>query len=241
LPGPEVTPLPAVPALPAQTRIVVEQPEPDRLCLRWPPDPGRKADRGGWLALPRRLWGFLQWLFAFVIWLAILLLLGLIWFSGMVQLLSGGGGQPGFGAVVAVLGVFFFSWTLIGVLGVGRDVWHLVVGDRPEGLTLTPGAVLHEPGRSDLLDWVVPGQRGQPWRFGSGQVRLIRRSELGAVRLDRVPGRQRLTIDCGVERVEVGRGLAEPEREWLADLLRAWAGPAPVPSQREERHAQCIP
>jgi hypothetical protein len=42
--------------------------------------------------------------------------------------------------------------------------------------------------------------------------------------LDRVGERQRLTVDGGGERVEIGHALREPEREWLHEVLRAWAG-----------------
>ena len=55
---------------------------------------------------------------------------------------------------------------------------------------------------------------------------MIPRQELGPIRLDRVGERQRLTIDVGAERIEIGRLLREPEREWLAGTLRAWAGQA---------------
>jgi hypothetical protein len=34
-------------------------------------------------------------------------------------------------------------------------------------------------------------------------------------------------LDWGAERVEIGRRLREPGREWLAEVLRRWAGQAP--------------
>jgi hypothetical protein len=50
---------------------------------------------------------------------------------------------------------------------------------------------------------------------------------VGPIRLERVGGRQRLSLDWGAERVEIGRRLREPGREWLAEVLRRWAGQAP--------------
>jgi hypothetical protein len=55
-------------------------------------------------------------------------------------------------------------------------------------------------------------------------ARTIPREELGDVRLEEVEGRQRLTIDHGAESIESGAELREPGREWLAEILRDWAG-----------------
>ena len=50
----------------------------------------------------------------------------------------------------------------------------------------------------------------------------ILKREIGAVRLERVGERQRLTIDHGAERIEIGAFLREPEREWLYEVLKQW-------------------
>ena len=36
------------------------------------------------------------------------------------------------------------------------------------------------------------------------------------------PGLQRLRVDVGAERVEIGKSLTEPEREWLYGVLKQW-------------------
>ena len=40
--------------------------------------------------------------------------------------------------------------------------------------------------------------------------------------LERVGERQRLRVDFGADRIEIGNLLREPEREWLAEQLREW-------------------
>jgi hypothetical protein len=39
-------------------------------------------------------------------------------------------------------------------------------------------------------------------------------------------GGLRLRYDLGADRVEVGRHLCEPEKEWLAEVLKRWQEPA---------------
>lgn len=61
-----------------------------------------------------------------------------------------------------------------------------------------------------------------------GWFRLTRKrfdiplEKLAEFKLERVGGRQRLTIDYGADRIEIGYGLREPEREWLAARLKDW-------------------
>jgi hypothetical protein len=207
MPHPEKSLLPAIPALPAKTWIVVEQPEPDRLRLHWLPHPERKVRWGRGRPL-RALMGIS------VGWLIALLVTGGIWLAEMGQLLSGGGGPViAQASSAAFIGVFVTLLVLIGV-GLGLGFWTVTQPERPESLTLTPGVLIHDPGHININGQVLTGKGSE-----------IRRPLLGEVCLDRVLGRQRLTIDRGVERIEVGAGLREPEREWLARLLQAWAGP----------------
>ena len=44
-------------------------------------------------------------------------------------------------------------------------------------------------------------------------------NEMSNLSLDFAGDRQRLTFDVGVERVEIGESLTEPEREWLYEVL----------------------
>ena len=47
----------------------------------------------------------------------------------------------------------------------------------------------------------------------------IDRNTIGPFVLERVGARQRLRVDNGAERIEIGHLLQEPEREWLAENL----------------------
>jgi hypothetical protein len=53
---------------------------------------------------------------------------------------------------------------------------------------------------------------------------IIPKAEIGEIKLERVGERQRLRIDHGVERIEIGRFLQEPEREWIFESLKQWKG-----------------
>jgi hypothetical protein len=48
----------------------------------------------------------------------------------------------------------------------------------------------------------------------------IETSQLDSLRLERIGERQRLTFDHGRERIEVGKTLSEPEREWLYQIIK---------------------
>lgn len=61
------------------------------------------------------------------------------------------------------------------------------------------------------------------WRKFRGRYELPK-SEIGEIRLERVGERQRLTVDHGAERIEIGRFLEEPDREWLHEFLKNWKG-----------------
>ena len=50
----------------------------------------------------------------------------------------------------------------------------------------------------------------------------IDKEELGALVLDRVDDHQGLYLDHGDDRVEIGKSLREPDREWLAAVIDAW-------------------
>jgi hypothetical protein len=216
-PGPALPPRhsekpmpPGLPTLPAESWILVEQPEPDRLCVRWLAHPGRKLPwaRGRCLLV---LLGVSVW------WVLALLVLGVFWLAMVQHLLFGGGRltveQVEVAGTAALLGGIVDMFILIGV-ALLLGFWGLTQPDRPARLTLAPGALIYDPGYFYADNRVI-----------SGKTLEIRRPELGEVCLDRVEGRQRLTIDRGVERIEVGAGLREPEREWLAEVLRGWAGP----------------
>ena len=61
-----------------------------------------------------------------------------------------------------------------------------------------------------------------PFRLGGPRTIVIARPDLGKFVLDRVGERQRLSIDRGADRIEIGAALREPEREWLFVALDDW-------------------
>jgi hypothetical protein len=72
---------------------------------------------------------------------------------------------------------------------------------------------------------------GSSWFGGAGSEKSLFLSrkqyeiptdQLAEFKLERVGERQRLTVDHGADRIEIGAELREPEREWLAELLQAW-------------------
>jgi hypothetical protein len=50
----------------------------------------------------------------------------------------------------------------------------------------------------------------------------IARASVRNLRLERIDGSLRLTVDKGAERITIGAALGEPELEWLHGILRDW-------------------
>src|SRR5262245_37435623 len=112
------------------------------------------------------------------------------------------------------------AWTVGGCLAM-RSFYQLVRPRRPEQLVFREEVLLHDPGTPEH-EW---SQRRMDMSFWSWpKPRTFDRAEIEAIRLDRVGDRQRLTIDVGADRIEIGKSLREPEREWLAEVLRTWTG-----------------
>src|SRR5436305_883087 len=88
--------LPTFSAPPANTWIVVERPEPDRLILRWLPNAGRKAEWERWQLLLMLACMTLSWLLG-------LLRVGGMWLAAASPFLSG----PGPRGSDAVLGAAY--------------------------------------------------------------------------------------------------------------------------------------
>ena len=89
------------------------------------------------------------------------------------------------------------------------------------GPTSLPLQFMFVFGQIFALNSALLGQSGPP-------VFIVRKrfcfpvSGLGPFVLERVGERQRLRVDHGAERVEIGYLLREPEREWLAVQLQRW-------------------
>src|SRR5262249_21594510 len=122
-------------------------------------------------------------------------------------------------ATVLSVGLWFGTF---GGLHAMRPLYALARSKPREGVTLGIDVLSPEPGFMLPQSEPPNGQQTAswftiPWR----RPRVFRREQVaGSLRLDRVGERQRLTVDG----VEIGIGLREPEREWLKEVLLAWAG-----------------
>jgi hypothetical protein len=153
-----------------------------------------------------------------------------------------------FGGFMMVGGMFFLTvdqanpvfqnhWSSIGLfqfcLG-AVFLWYGLSRRRREKLCLTSDEVFYDSGPAPVPRWLLMFY-GQPMMWGNwfgtadaGGSSFQRRrytmnvAELGPFTLERVGERQRLRVDHGAERIEIGHILREPEREWLADFLVDW-------------------
>ena len=63
--------------------------------------------------------------------------------------------------------------------------------------------------------WLLPGP---PLRVA------LPKEELGPILVERAAGQLHLRYDVGPDRIEIGRYLSEPDKEWLAEVIRDWQG-----------------
>ncbi len=141
-----------------------------------------------------------------------------------------------------VLGFLFFgllAWIMTG------NPWAMLYGDgamlflvlllavasfrraRPEVLTLGAACFRHDLGRSGGWWAQVDSIDNRPtwWRLPGPLVIVeLPKEELGQVVVERVMGQLRLRYHVGADRIEIGRYLSEPEKEWLAEVIRQWQG-----------------
>ena len=177
--------------------------DPERIVLSWP------NFSGGW---PRFL------VAAFMLcWLG-------GWATGEFSALNTllGGRAKGWGSSFLVF--WLGAWT-VGGLAAMATLIALLRPSRPASLAIEEERILHDPGRGFPRDWGRAGREGRnPWSeiLRPGKRDEIPRAEAGEVRLRRAGKKLRLTIDRGAERIVIGQNLGEPEKEWLAEVLRSW-------------------
>ena len=114
------------------------------------------------------------------------------------------------------------GWTVGGVF-CATTIFKLARPARPERLTLDTLYLLHEPGTEQAAPfWNQDKSRNPLEPFKSKKACKVAKKDVGDIRIDRVGERQRLSFDYGARRVEIGRYLEEPEREWLLAVLKSW-------------------
>jgi hypothetical protein len=111
------------------------------------------------------------------------------------------------------------GWSIGGAVAV-YVIWCLVRRSLPESVRLQ-GEMLH----------FIPGRRG-----GSDRANpmSISRSAIRGIVLERITIVQRLFVDRGTDRVEIGECLCEPDREWLFAKLQTWQAANQLPAAVSE-------
>jgi hypothetical protein len=188
-----------LPSPPAGSILVVENDQQGRPRLRWPLPEAEGCNHWSDIGC------------------SALLLLGLGFAVVMTVLgLLSSDGKNLLGAVCCV-GV-----ALLPAFGLLPKVLISFRSPRPARLTFGQHEMLLDPGRSRTFrekgmfaDWLTLISDGPP-------PRRLTLEKMEQLRIDRLGVRQRLTIDVGAERVEIGASLTEPEREWLAEVIVAW-------------------
>lgn len=182
--------------------VITESHDPDGLTLSWPmPSAGLREYGSGLLMLG---------LGAYLVYLN----LGLFM-------------RPGPGG---------FQWTMLLYLMVPLVLvvvpsLRLLRGSRPESITLGVDTFRHNLGRAtgymgyaDTFRHKDLDRRSVAEKYlGPPLVVEAAREDVRRVVLERDNG-LKLRYDLGADRVEIGRYLREPEKEWLVEVIKEWQG-----------------
>lgn len=123
---------------------------------------------------------------------------------------------------------WLIGWTVGGGFAIA-NIYFLLRPSKPESLIFDSYSLQFKRGTPPFarFNWNRNKQGDDDetsiWRKTKNKY-TIPRTDTGEIKLERVGERQRLTIDYGVERIEIGRFLEEPEREWLFQILKQWKG-----------------
>jgi len=132
----------------------------------------------------------------------------------------------GLGGVSFFLLFWLIGWTVGGFFAM-KSVYQLLRPTKPEALSLDAFTLNYQSGTEPPAEngWSNKRQNIEALESPNRKSKYqIPKSQAGAVKLERVGERQRLTIDHGAERIEIGRFLSEPEREWLYEVIKQWKG-----------------
>jgi len=115
------------------------------------------------------------------------------------------------------------GWTIGGIV-IMYLIYNLVKPLKPASLKLSAGSIRYETGTEpfDFFMWDYR-QRKESFNFFKGfrnKVYEVENANMQNLRLERIGERQRLSFDYGAQRVEIGKSLTEPEREWLYEVLK---------------------
>lgn len=117
------------------------------------------------------------------------------------------------------------GWTLGGGFAVFQ-LYRLLRPVKPEKLVIDTTSLFFQRGTSPFnLSHKNSDEEGQKLQWLPQKAKYnLEKNKVGKILIDNSFGRQRLTIDYGAERIEVGEFLREPEREWVYQVLQNWQG-----------------
>jgi hypothetical protein len=136
------------------------------------------------------------------------------WMSAFRQITSDAKGATPF------LIFWLAGWTVGGGFAL-CFLWRLLRPCIPETLTFAKPDLIYDTGvRPPPMDWGYRRQ-GDMWKkmFEKRKQIQFTSEEIATVRLRDTESDNRLTIDHGSERIDVGRTLTEVEREWLFKVI----------------------
>lgn len=117
------------------------------------------------------------------------------------------------------------AWTVGGAIAM-LAIWNSLRPMRPETVLLSFDSFTHFPGYAPVVGGGLQNNGKMPslreWLQKPVSLTLSRQLLASGFTLDRVGERQRLFFDHGANRIEIGKVLNEPEREWLRELLEKW-------------------
>jgi hypothetical protein len=126
----------------------------------------------------------------------------------------------------AVIGAFVLLSFILVFLGV---IISLFTGIRPAKLVLSPGMVTYAYGSVEPLGSEEMKKRLARERFALGRKykqlsRGVEVPQISNVKLEPLDSGKRLTFDMGSERIEIGKGLTESQKEQIFQALSSHVG-----------------
>jgi hypothetical protein len=147
------------------------------------------------------------------------------WAVGLVSAI--GAMTSGDGPRLFLIG-WLAAWTAGGVLA-GTMAWLMVRPQVPESVTLGWDSFRYDTGSAPPAFWnpfymMRKSGAANPFAmiFRRRKVHVFPRSKTPEFVLEGAGEDQRLRFDDGADRVVIGETLREPEREWLAQVLKTW-------------------
>jgi len=162
----------------------------------------------------------------YLIVIPLLLFLG-PWFMGEISAIRSlmKDDMPLFGRLFMIF--WLGGWTVGGIM-IMYSIYNLVKPLKPASLKLSTGAIRYETGTEpfDFFMWDYRRRKefSSFFKRFRNKVYDVESANIKNLQLERVGERQRLSFDYGVQRLEIGKSLTEPEREWLYDILKEHIG-----------------